>query len=98
MNALIFTCTQWGNRQYKTEVWKNGLDKTRFQTNTNLEDSKGAISSIHGSQAIQNHFESFLNWTASGKAPKEVTVSKEKEKIAEKREEISGTKNIKILS
>ncbi|CAI2371129.1 unnamed protein product [Moneuplotes crassus] len=86
MNALVFICTRCGHKQYKTEMGKTGLDKTRFQTNTNFEDSKGAISSVHGSQGAQNHFETFLNWTASGKAPKEVTVSKANDEIKENQE------------
>jgi len=50
-------------------VWKEGLDKTRLNTKAIFEDSKGAISSIQGSQALQNHFESFLNFGSNGKTP-----------------------------
>jgi len=67
MNALKFTWEQWGSETYKTEVWKEGLDTTRFATKAMFEDSKGAISSLHGSQALQNNFESFLKFSTSGK-------------------------------
>lgn len=67
MNALKFTCQTWGSWQFKTEVWKDGLDKTRFNTNAHLQDSEGNKFTSAGSKILQSHFESFCDMFGSNK-------------------------------
>ena len=68
MNALKFTCQKCGSCQFKTELWKDGLDKTRFNTNAHLQDSEGnnKLTSV-GSKILQSHFESFCDIFGSNK-------------------------------
>lgn len=67
MEALKFTCRICGSSQFKTEVWKDCLDKTRLMSDTNIKDSEGQGTTDWGSKTLQNHIDSFCEWIGSAR-------------------------------
>lgn len=90
MNALIFTCEKCGSSQFKTEIWKEGLDKTRFTSK--VAGSDNAPSAIYGSNALKNHFESFWQWVGSSQKEK-----KDKSEIEEESEANKSLRTFRLV-
>lgn len=76
MSALKFTCEVWGSSEFKTELWKDGIDAHKLTDN---KDSEGFKSTLYGSKTLRNHFESFWDWFGSAK--KDINQIEESEKV-----------------
>lgn len=75
MSALKFTWEVWGSSEFKTELWRDGIDKHKLSDN---KDSEGFKSTLYGSKTLRNHFESFWDWFGSAK--KDIIQIEEQEK------------------